>query len=156
MKVLLPALLLLFVWGCDSDDPTTASLEGRYTGGDAASFSTPSGTVFITYDIDLDIDPPGQSGTFMGDATLERGPVENASALTGRGTVSGTLSGSNVTFSATASNFVSRHATSHERGGGLRLDAEGTLTSDGALLLEATILDFAYGRSEPFNLALQK
>ena len=158
MKTLLPVLLILLTltWGCDSDDPATAQLEGRYSGGESAEFTTTSGAEFINFDITLDIDPPGASGAFMGDATIARGAVGNAAAITGRGTVSGTLNGSAISFSAIASDFASRHATGRRAGNGLRFDAEGTVQSDGAITLEGTILDFAYGRSETFFVVLEK
>ncbi|GAB5536452.1 MAG: hypothetical protein Rubg2KO_27010 [Rubricoccaceae bacterium] len=157
MKALLPLLLVLvFAWGCDSDAPEIATFEGRYSGNASASFVTASGDVDILFDIDLDLDEPGQSGAFMGDATIARAAVGNASAQTGRGTVSGTRTGSTVSFSAIASQFSTRQATGRRAGDGLRLDAEGTFMSNGTLTLQATVLDFAFGRSESFSLVLEK
>lgn len=158
MKTSLSVLLLvaLLAWGCDSSDPEVATFEGRYSGRTSASFITASGDVDIVFDIDLELNEPGQSGAFMGDATIARSAVGNVNATTGRGAVSGTRTGSTVSFSATASSFASRHATGRRAGNGLRLDAEGTFMSDGTLTLQATMLDFAYGRSESFSLVLEK
>lgn len=160
MKPFLPVLLLLTLafaaTSCDSDDPDSPQLEGRYAGSETARFVTASGNVDIDFDLVLDIDLPGQSGAFMGDATFDRGAVGSAAPVTAQGVVSGTLTGSTVAFSATASNFGLRQSNGRARGNGLRLDAEGTLRSDGTVVLEASILDFAYGRSETFTLTLEK
>ena len=156
MKALFPSLLLfaLLVWGCDSDSDGPPQLEGRYDGNHQAVFATASGDVTIEFDVELDIQTPGTSGAFTGDVTFERGAVGNAAPITGRGTVSGTLTGTTVSLAARASDFTSRTA---RHGNGLALDATGTLREDGTLVLsQATIGDYAYGTSESFSLTLTK
>ena len=146
-------LTTLAVAACDSSS-TDPQLEGRYDSSERVAFATSSGTVTIDFDIQLDINAPGESGAFTGDVTFERGAVGNASPVIGRGTVSGTINGTTISLAARASDFSSRTA---RRGGGLALDATGALREDGTLILsQATIGDFAYGTSESFSLTLTK
>ena len=153
MKTPVLLLFVLLAWGCDST-PEEAQLGGRYDGSQTAAFASASQNVTIEFDIQLDIMAPGASGAFTGDATFERGAVGNAAPIIGRGTVSGTITGTTVSLAARASDFTSQTA---RHGNGLALDATGTLRDDGALVLsQATIGDYAYGTSESFSLTLRK
>ena len=145
--------LLLLSGGCDSE-PEGPQLGGVYDGSQTVAFTSSSQNVTIAFDIQLDIDTPGSSGAFTGDITFERGAVGNASPVIGRGTVSGTVNGTDVSLAGRASNFASRTS---RHGGGLALDATGTLREDGTLVLsQATIGDFAYGTSDSFSMTLTK
>jgi len=155
MKTHLPVLLLfaLLAWGCDSA-PQEAQLGGRYDGSQTVAFTSSSENVSIDFDIELDIQTPGASGAFTGDATVERGAVGNASPITFAGVVSGTIAGSAVMLAIRSSAVATRQA---RRGDGFAIDASGTLREDGTLVLsQTTFRDFAYGSSESFSLTLTK
>lgn len=146
-SVLALLLLALVSVGCDSGGDDTA-FSGLYEGEVTAAFA--DGTS-IDFDIRLDLGEPDVEGRFEGDFRVVRGPVGFADEYIGVGEVSGLVTGSSVTLSG----MTTRTEVARAQGAGIRLTGEGTVDGSTIRLTSATLLDFAYGESEPFSITFR-
>ena len=147
MPRLVLALLLVVAVGCDSGGGDTA-LAGPYEGDVTAAFV---GGVSIDFEVRLDLDEPDAEGEFDGDLRVVRGPVGFADEYIGLGEVSGVVTGSSVTLSG----MTTRTEVARAHGTGIRLTGGGTIDGGTIRLSSATLLDFAYGESEPVSITFQ-
>ena len=139
-------LLALVAVGCDSSGD--AAFSGLYDGEVTAAFV---GGVSIDFEVRLDLDEPDAEGEFDGDLRVVRGPVGFADEYIGLGEVSGLVTGSRVTLSG----MTTRTEVARAQGTGIRLTGEGTVDGGTIRLTTATLLDFAYGESEPFAITFR-
>ena len=105
-----------------------------------------------TLDIEwIDLDEPDAEGEFEGRLRVVRGPVGFADEYVGLGEVSGVVTGSSVTLSG----MTTRTEVARAHGTGIRLTGGGTIDGGTIRLSSATLLDFAYGESEPVSITFR-